>query len=353
MDLSSLLLTIISRLDGERTIYAGLHLIRGKRSGQTLQDVDYYSLKEFFCILPKLNTETFDCAAKELIEVGYISIDEDAVVHLTELGRHFMKGLPSYRFNGWDYRGKEQVFFARLSLVVQTVSNFRKGKKSFMPLQKDYEIQVFVRNLLNGHAIGDAGFSRKLREELHYIIGNSQLRDVQKTILTHRLGGYDYTGWTWEQLAQILTINPVTIRLYFIESLHMLLEAIEESTSTPFLRKISENIKVASYLTESSMKTKAFFEQGMSMGDIATTRQLKMSTIEDHLVEMSINDSRFPVEQFVSKTEMLAVIAKSNELGTKRLRLLKDDFPSLTYFQLRLILGSESGGGTKWTSKQS
>ena len=56
MNLSSLLLFIISRLDGERTIYAGLHLLRGKRSGQTLQDVEYYNLKPLFGILPKLQT---------------------------------------------------------------------------------------------------------------------------------------------------------------------------------------------------------------------------------------------------------------------------------------------------------
>ena len=34
--------------------------LRGKRSGQTLQDVEYYSLKGFFCILPKLQIELFD-----------------------------------------------------------------------------------------------------------------------------------------------------------------------------------------------------------------------------------------------------------------------------------------------------
>ena len=353
MDLSFLLLTIISRLNGERTIYAGLHLFRGKRSGQTLQDVDYYNLKEFFCILPKLNIETFDLAAEQLIKDGYISIGQDSVVHLTENGWKVLSRLPSYHFNGWDYRGREQIFFARLSLVVQTVSNFRKGQKSFMPLQRDYEIQLFVRNLLNGYPISDAGFSRQLRLELLQIIDNSRVRDVQKTILTHRLGGYDKTGWTWDQLAEKLAINPVTVRLYFIESLHMLLETIEQSSTAPFMWKMSENVKVTSYLTDSSMKTKVFFEQGLSMEDIAMTRRLKMSTIEDHFVEMSINDAHFPVERFVLKRDMDAVIAKSIELGTKRLRLLKDNFPSLTYFQLRLILGSESRGETKWTSKRS
>ena len=71
MNLSSILLTIISRIDGERTIYAGLHLLRGKRSGQTLQDVEYYGLKDFFGILPKLTAERFDEAAKQLSGFGF------------------------------------------------------------------------------------------------------------------------------------------------------------------------------------------------------------------------------------------------------------------------------------------
>ena len=37
------------------------------------------------------------------------------------------------------------------------------------------------------------------------------------------------------------------------------------------------------------------------------------------------------MEEFVSSTDIDAVVAKSTELGTKRLRLLKEEFPSLTY----------------------
>ena len=73
MNLSSILLTIIRKLDGERTIYAGFHLLRGKRSGQTLQDVEYYGVKAFFGILPKLSLEQFNEAAKELHDADYIS----------------------------------------------------------------------------------------------------------------------------------------------------------------------------------------------------------------------------------------------------------------------------------------
>lgn len=353
MNLSSLLLAIISKLDGERTIYAGLHLLRGKRSGQTLQDVEYYSLKMFFGILPKLSTQLFDEAAGQLLNSHLIFIDDASIVHVTEVGKDALKESPTYRFNGWDYRGREEIFFARLSLVVQTASNFRAGSKVFMPTQRDIEVQLFVKEILRRQPINELAFSHRLKDELIELIELSDMKEVQKTIFTHRLVGYGYTGWTWVQLAEKLDESPIAVKLYFIESLHLLLGRVEESIATPLFKKIAEGIKVVSHLTDSSMRTQHLFEQGLSMEEIATTRRLKMSTIEDHFVEMAINDSTFPIQQFVSRVDLESVSRKSKELGTKRLRLLKDSFPKLSYFQLRLILGVQSREVTKWTSNQS
>ena len=352
MDLSTLLLTIINKLDGERTIYAGLHLLRGKRSGQTLQDVEYYNLKMFFCIMPKLSTELFDEAAEQLVKSNAIFIDELSIVHMTDTGREALEKFPAYRFNGWDYRGREEIFFARLSLVVQTTSNFRAGSKVFMPTQRDVEVQLFVKEFLRKQPINELAFSHRLKNELIQLVELSDLNEMQKIIFTHRLVGYGYTGWTWVQLAEKLDIPPFTVKLFYIEGLHLLLDKVEVVPSIPLVKKIAQGIKVVSHLTDSSLRTQQLFGQGLSMDEIATTRQLKMSTIEDHFVEMAINDKTFPIQQFVSIVDLETVILKSKELGTKRLRLLKDNFPELSYFQLRLILGVQSREVTKWTSNQ-
>ncbi len=353
MDLTSLLLYIIRQLDGERTMYAGFHLLRGKRSGQTLQDVEYYQLKPFFGILPKLHIEQFDKAAKVLKNNKFVTIDDHAFVHMTKQGLMAANDLPKFQFNGWDYRGRELLFFARLSLIVQTVSHFKRGEKSFIPTQRDRDIQFFVKKMLYRQPIEDPKFSRTIGQEIVLAMERSGMVEKQKIIFTHRLDGFQCTGWTWNQLATEFDEPPFSVYLSFIESLHLMLAAIERSTDMPMLRKMSERIKVATYLTDSSMKTKQLFAQGLSMGEIATSRKLKMSTIEDHFVEMSINEEQFPIEQFVTRSEMEVVKEKVAELGTKRLRLLKDEFSNLSYFQLRLILGVLSRGGGNWTSTKS
>src|SRR6185312_15431493 len=102
-------------------------------------------------------------------------------------------------------------------------------------------------------------------------------------------------------------IKPFTLSLYYIESLHMLLQTISQSSHFPILTEIIKNIKVSTYLTESTSKTKELFERGMSMQEISQVRHLKMSTIEDHFVEISNNDQSFPMEEFVSSADIDAV----------------------------------------------
>ena len=89
-------------------------------------------------------------------------------------------------------------------------------------------------------------------------------------------------------------------------------------------------------MTDSSVKTKQLFDRGLSIDEIAAARNLKMSTIEDHFVEMSINDAEFPLTQFVSAEDADAVVGKVKEIGTRRLRLLKSEFEGCPIFSFAL-----------------
>lgn len=344
MNLKSLLLIIIHHLDGERTIYSGFHLLKGKRSGQTLQDVRYYQLKPFFGLLPKLDKDHFDVATKQLVESGLITIDDDSIVHTTTKGKTLKESFKTYEFDGWNYRGAEQIFFARLSLFIQTISYFRVGEKSFMPIQRDREVQLFVRELFVGQPPINLELSTRIKNEIKLCLELSGVSELQREVFVHRLSGYKQTGWTWSQLSDALHKEIEELHLTFIESLHMILNFIDQSSDFPFLSDIAQNIKVSSYLTDSSQKTKQIYDQGKTIEEISIIRNLKRSTIEDHFVELSSNDEDFPIERFVTKLEAQLVLQKVNELGTKRLRVLKDLFPSLTYFQLRIILAFYARG---------
>lgn len=337
MNLSSILLIVISQMNGQRTLNAGLHLLRGKKSGQTLTDVEYFNVKPFFGILPKLEEAAYTTAADELLQSGLIA-QEEKFIKLTKEGKRRVNALPEFHFNGWDYRGREMIFFARISLLVQTLSYVRYGEKSFTPIQRDREIQLFIKQLLVQQPITDPAFSKQIGDELKSALLKSGMNDVQKYIFACRLSGRTESAKTWDQLAVEIEGTEYDLRLLFIEALHRLLPILEDSDAFPFLNKLTYDIKVNSYLTDSALHTKRLFDKGLTMENIAVIRKLKMSTIEDHIIEMAMNDVRFPVSRFVSEEKIREVVSKSEEMGTKRLKLLKNEFEALSYFELRLIL---------------
>lgn len=145
MIFQSVLLQIFQKLNNERTISSAYHLLRGKRSGQTIQDVGIFHLHNYFGILPKLSRKKYDEDVNKILEAGYIELNEEGYFQLTNLGHEIEKESIHLPFDGWHYRGNEHLFFARLSLVVQSLSHNRSGVRKFIPLQKDEEIQRWVK----------------------------------------------------------------------------------------------------------------------------------------------------------------------------------------------------------------
>ncbi|PID02069.1 MULTISPECIES: helix-turn-helix domain-containing protein [unclassified Sporosarcina] len=335
MSLDSILLTIFQRLHGERSAQGVYHILRGKRSGQTLQDVEYYQVKSYYALLPQLTASEFQQALERMQADGLILINE--LVYVTAKGQ-MATGSEIWRFNGWNYRGREREFGRRLALLVQTLSNLRSGETMFMPIQKELPTQQFIKGLLRNQSNSMTNLSISLRKELEHALIHSSLSDLQRTIVTSRLTGYGLTASTWEQLAASLNVSAKTIQLYYLEALHILLDFLLQQPNMPLLTELATDCRVDTYLTQSAERTRKLYERGYSLEQIASLRNLKLSTIEDHFIELAANMDNFPYEEFVTKEQMVTVWRHVEQLQTKRLRLLKQQCPELSYFQLRLII---------------
>lgn len=343
MNFQQILCFLFNRLQKEKTANAAYYIIQGKRSGQSLQDARNYGLEPFFSILPKLTMTQFEQEVDYLRREQLMTIDEDNIVHMTAKGEQLIVPIKQHHFNGWYYRGNERIFFNRLALIVQTASYMRVGEKRFLPIQHDPKIQLFVKQFLRGKLYTTPAFAAQLKEELHRLLQDQVENEIGKEVFVYRLTGYQYTGWTWLQIAKQLQMNPLDAQCALIETLHYLLQQIEQSNSVPLLTEIAKDIKLTITLTTSAKQTKQLFDVGKSIEEIAIIRQLKMSTIEDHMIEIAMNDPDFPLHLFVSNEEQMAVRQFIAETKTKKLRPLKEQFSKLTYFQLRLILSTPKG----------
>lgn len=339
-----IILHMVNRLNEERTISAPFHLIRGKRSGQTIQDVKSYGLTNYFSLFPKLTKPTYEQYVLQMIQSNLLIVNEQSIPKLTLLGKEKLKEMPPLQLNGWLYRGNERIFFQRLSLVTQTLSHVNAKKWTFTPIQKDEKIQQWVRHFLHDFTYKSNEFISKYYEELLSVCQSDKLSELHLVILSHRLTGYEVSGVTWQQLSRALKEDEMDLQIRLQESLHIILDEISIRPSLSLLTRMTEDIKAPTPLTDSTKKTSDLYQKGYSFEEISSMRQLKTSTIEDHFVEMAMNGSLLSVEMFFPNEDVPKLIQKIKEQETKKLRTLKDGFPSYTYFQLRLLLaiGGES-----------
>ena len=106
----------------------------------------------------------------------------------------------------------------------------------------------------------------------------------------------------------------------------------------PILHQLAEDVYITMPLTESTYETAKLLNEGKSLEQIAAIRRLKISTIEDHVVEIVMNIPTFNIVAFLSKEQLKEINDTSEAYATKKLRVLKEVLPHYSYFQLRLGL---------------
>ncbi|RHW39397.1 recombinase RecQ [Lysinibacillus yapensis] len=339
MIFQQILLEIFHKFNGERTISAPYHLLKGKRSGQTIQDVGIYHLHKYFGVLPKLARQTYDKAISALVEEEILIVLQDGFYKLTNKATSHLQENKTLPFDGWHYRGNEHLFFARLSLVVQSLSHQSAKQMSFIPIQKDEQVQQWVRHFLKTNHYQDGHLQQKLLEEIVMSLENLNVEEEAKEMVMLRLSGYKTAGLTWQQISYKMKLSEMDIGLIYISTLHKWLNEILQKKDEYFLlNQLTEAVRVNIPLSGSASQTAELFKNGYSVEEISRIRRLKMSTIEDHIVELAMNEPEFNMEQFVAKADIQRVIEAVDETHTRKLKVLHQMLPYLTYFQIRLVL---------------
>ncbi|BDH61363.1 ATP-dependent DNA helicase RecQ [Lysinibacillus sp. PLM2] len=339
MIFQSIVLKILHKLNSERTISAVYHLIRGKRSGQTIQDVGIFHLHKFFGILPKLSRKIFDEEINSLIENQYISIVQESNYEVTENGLKKVQEPLPITFDGWHYRGNEHLFFARLSLIVQSLSHQKRGIMKFIPIQQNEEVQQWVKNFLLGNHYQNGTLQDSLLEEMILSLENTTCNETDKLFVMQRLAGYKIPGYTWQQISMLENVSNMDVQLTYISCLHNWLNEITQNNEQyPLLNQIAMNIRIEIPLTGSALQTANLFRKGYSIEQISSIRNLKISTIEDHIVELAMNEPNFSIDEFISATDIELVLKAIHDYNTRKLKILHEVIPHLSYFQLRLVL---------------
>lgn len=319
----SLFSQVFSKKDS--TIY---HILKGKKTASILYSAEKYQLTHFFSLFPKLDRLKFNKSIEKIVHLNYLLLSKEKNVYfLSDEGKnrwleffstHYYPKQLNYLQDGPALIN----FWRTLQLVTQVLSEIRYKNKNYIPIEKDWEKQLWLKQWLKNNEQSKQQLAMEFGQEWILIFGKLPLLNAD--IIAANLSGHENTGKTQKQLARTYKKESVEIHLIVLDSLALIGLMIEnEAEKVPLFYTIyKEMLLTYEGTTKSALLTKQYLLNGYSLEDAAKYRQLKSSTVNEHIIEISIMDPLFD----------LTTVLPSNKL-TEIKQLLKET-PAITYQEI-------------------
>lgn len=338
-----LLLYCLNRISGQRSIYGIYHILKGKKSSQTIQDAKLFQLTHLFSVLKGLSRHNIETDINHLLQGKFLIQKSTDHYLLTEAG---VKALRQFKINkqiprdvnGWEYGVTAELLWERLSLVIQSMSYLMAKKNKFIPVTRNPEVLRWAKQILGVSADERKRLTSSLYRELGAFLESRS--EIEANLFALRLTGSHRVGLTILQAARLSDIDVDEASLLFQSTLHSMVKTlIDRPHQFPVLATFIDDVKQSPFLTKSTEITYRMLKQGASLELIAKKRNLKRSTIEDHLVELALNISDFPIDPYVFAETQQEIIETAKKLQTKRLKEIKLALSQeVSYFSIRLTL---------------
>ncbi|KIL48097.1 helix-turn-helix domain-containing protein [Jeotgalibacillus campisalis] len=351
--LDAILLLCFRLFNGDRSRSAIFHLISGKKTSQTIQDAHLYGAHDFFQIYPHLSRKSFDQSCERLIMNKYLIEFQEQRWRVSEDGENaldaYFKNHPfPFYLKGWLYHDRATIFWKRLLLLSQSLSNYIHQENRFFPVQRDPDIQHWVKHTFLNWKDDRRKNTKKLYLELTKIFMKNKFPDHPDYIV-QQMTGFQLIGQTPRQLADHFKTDESEVHIRFLNTLHYILTEIQDKNTYPILNSIQKDITQKEFvLTVSTEKTLRYIQQFYTIEKIAQIRNLKTSTIEDHIIEIALMVQTFSIEPYVELSLQDEIWLAANSIRNKRMKEIKDLVPRASFFQIRLVLVSKGRTDNKW-----
>lgn len=336
-----LLLAMLSAYKGERTIYGALHILQGKKSAQSIQDVHFFSLLPYFHLFPSITREELEQLVTSLQNKRCLVLSEDHRAVLTDIGEervHLFKEKFAWiqLLDGWKYLKLTEVFWLRLTLTIQTLTQLHIQQKRFIPITNNKEIQKWVKSYLSKNHASPQDDLDFMYNDLKSFLATCA--DEAATVFVAQLTSPSQVGQTLFQLADTLHLEKDYVYVLHRATLHHLFAALLNG-HYPALRPFMGAHAEHRFFTNTAMKTAEFLKQGLTIDEIVKVRRLKKNTIEDHVIELALYDPSFSIRPYISEFQYQQIIQAVHKLNTLKLKQLRDYVgDTYSYFMIRIAL---------------
>jgi uncharacterized protein YpbB len=292
------------------------NIITGKKSHQTFFDAASQNLLSLYHSLPNLKYPSFERFSNNESD----STEDDVLI------TH-----PRYTFDSLINT------FNAIQLLTQTVSNLNHKQNHFIPTSQHQFVQQRVKEVftyIKTHNLHD-----DFKEELTQLFA-TLYQQLGQTYLHYYLQGYEESMYTRQQVSLIENIpQDYLFELEYIE-LVSLLNLIEDNKNFKLLSRLI----ILPPLLHKTQLTLNGLIHGHSIETIQQQQNVKINTIEDHLLELFIKGYIHKYYSYFSEDDIKLFSSFYATHRTERLRLFKAQFPNYSYFQIKLmIVGIERG----------
>lgn len=338
-----IILRSVNKLQAQRTSGAIFHLLQGKRSIQTVQDAYLFGLDRYYRLIPTLTRTQFDHLIHQLMAKGLLTEEikeSKQILHLTDNGERFIEkqSFNFHYFNGLRYVNRDDIFYKRLLLMIQVLTNQYKQYHSYIPIVNDVDVQQWIKQMYNKIKNHIEQYLLFLYDDLHLLFNH--LPDYKVNLIVDRFSGYNHIGLSTHQLSEKYKLTKNDVFLYIQATIHQLLNLIfDHHFKTKVIHLLVEDLPQIHMMTQSAQKTLKLLKQDLTIEQICDRRRLKKSTILDHLIEISWLDQTFEIDQYVTPTELNEIkraIRETNSLQLRKIKAVVGD--DISYFQIRLGL---------------
>ena len=291
------------------------NILSGKKSHQTFFDASSQQLLSLYHSLPKLKYQTFE-----------------RLLNKNDIKELNIKVHPRFTYDSLNNT------FKCIQLLIQTISQYLHHQLKFVPMNQQVIIQNKVKKVYG--TIIENDLIKDFENEVTDLFQAISLNNNNKCYLYYYLHGYDEPMYTRQQVSLIENISISKLYTLELNNLVTLGSEIENKQRYPIL---SECIILSSLLNKTSI-TQQYLHQGLSLNEIAIAQNVKLNTIEDHILELFIKGYEKNYENYVEKKDIFQFTQYYTEHKGERLKRYKQEFDHLSYFEIKLmIVGIERG----------
>lgn len=262
------------------------NLLRGRKTVSTLYWGQRYDLLFLLGLAKHLDRGGLDATAQALVsqKLATWTPNEQPQLRLTAKGRQRRDQVPTYQPQTRALWPQLSLAVARqrLLLSVQVVSQYAHRTARYYPLTTDLATRQAVRQWF--HQAKSPDLATQIFTALTASL--TQLPEATAQVLTAGFSGYQQPGLTNQQLAVDLHQTPWEIYLRHIDGVVRIAQDARQADH-PLHALLAPAWQTA--VTRSAQATlRAVTTTALTLDQVAVQRQIKPSTVREHLLEAAI-----------------------------------------------------------------